>query len=798
MISYKLFNNSMILKSVFCIFLSFFYFITYAQEVQLIEKLKAHKLSIVEINTIDNQNVDSKETYLKAGLRIHEYKNNTFKIISDSTEIKGRGNSTWEFPKKPFRLKFFKTQSIEGIPSSRHWALLANFEDKSLTRTTLASDLGTYLGIKYVPRSIPVELVLNGEHLGSYQLIEVVKIDPNRINITTVNTKDNITTGGAIFEINRRFDEQYNFYTNNGVPISIKEPDDLNAKTPAIAAQHLNYLTGLLNKAEDALYSVNFTDTSIGYTKFFNVASVVDWYLTVEILKNFDIGDYSVFKYIDTKNNNKITYGPIWDFDLSSGNREGPIGFKAKVENAWLRRFFEDPNFEKLVKEKWLEKRAAVLSSMTFSINQNSRKIMSSALADQLIWEFATRANDKSFKDDIWFLKNWLKERIEWLDQQFSDNPIAYNPVVEDSYLSTEEDKSITSKLNASSSSDTTAYFFIVKKPSKGIVEFVNKLGDFKYTPYLNVNGVDTFYFSKGHSNKLNLDTGRVILNIISINNAPIATNYKDTLLEDAKLIKSKVNGLYKYSYDPDGDTLNFELITNPKHGKLDLNKDGSFIYAPIENFNGIDSFIYKVYDMNEANDTGLYEINVLPVNDVPIINSDTLLYQIRQNEKVVFDLQGELLERVIDIDNKLEDLEIEFDNSYIHGSMINGVSKKVIYYPDRNFNGIDNLFYRATDKLGYSKYSVINIRVLPNTNVKSFEHIFLYPNPTEGIFYFNNLIADNLLIFDYFGNKVSNYTYAQNGLKLQVNGSALPKGQYIVYLFYKSTIIAIKKIILI
>ena len=115
--------------------------------------------------------------------------------------------------------------------------------------------------------------------------------------------------------------------------------------------------------------------------------------MTVEITKNFDIGEYSVFKYIDTKNNNKITYGPIWDFDLSSGNREGPIGFKAKVENAWLRRFFEDPNFEKLVKSKWLEKRAAILSTMTSSINQNTRKIMSSAIADQLIWEFGTDTN---------------------------------------------------------------------------------------------------------------------------------------------------------------------------------------------------------------------------------------------------------------------------------------------------------------------------------------------------------------------------------------------------------------------
>ena len=72
----------------------------------------------------------------------------------------------------------------------------------------------------------------------------------------------------------------------------------------------------------------------------------------------------------------------------------------------------------------------------------------------------------------------------------------------------------------------------------------------------------------------------------------PVATNYKDTLLEDAILIKSKVNGLYKHSYDADGDALNFELLTTTKHGKLEFNKNGSFVYQPVENYNGVDSFM--------------------------------------------------------------------------------------------------------------------------------------------------------------------------------------------------------------
>lgn len=787
----------MFLKRLFYIFLFFIHVTTFAQESQLVTKLKKNKLTIFEINTIDNQNVSSKETYLKAGVKIHDFVKNTFKTVSDSTEIKGRGNSTWELPKKPFRLKFYKTISIAGMPASRHWALLANFEDKSLSRTKLASDLGTYLGIDYVPRSKPVEVVLNGEHLGSYQLIEVIKIDPNRINITTVNTKNNITSGGAIFELNLRRDEVYNFYTNAGVPISIKEPDDLNAKTPEIASLHYDYLVKILNTAEDALYSSNFADTALGYPKYFDVNAAVEWYLTEEILKNFDIGEYSVFKYIDTKNNNKITYGPIWDFDLSAGNREGPLGFKAKLENAWMRRFFEDPNFEKLVKEKWLEKRASVLSTMMASINQNVRTVANSAADDELIWKFASRPNDRSFKEDVWFLKNWLKERVEWLDKQFTESPIIFSPVVEDLYLTTDEDNTVTSKLTASNSMDTAAYFYTVKKPSKGIVEYINKEGDFKYIPNLNTSGLDTFYFSKGDSNDLFIDTGRVIINVNAINDAPIVANHVETILEDNKLVTTKMSGLSKYSVDPDGDILYFKLLLDTKHGSLNLNQDGSFIYEPDENYFGLDSFVYKAVDILGVSDTGIYKIDILPVNDEPVLIKDTLLYQIYQNEKIVFDERSELLEGAYDIDNTIDELEVEFENAYLQGSIVKEGSSKV-YYPNKGFVGVDQVAYRITDKMSSSKDAIINIRILPNNNVKSFNHIVVYPNPSKGIFYFDNLIADNILIFDYAGNKVGNYTFAQNGLKLQVNASALQKGQYIVYMFYKNTIVAIKKVSLI
>lgn len=204
----------------FFLFILFLPLISFGQNSTIIDKLKEHKLTIIEINTVNKEPITSKNYYLKASIKIYDYLNNKFAEIKDSTEIKGRGNSTWELPKKPYRIKTFKSISIGGMPSSKHWALLANFEDKSASRTKLASDLANYLGVVYAPRSIPIELVLNGEHVGAYELIEVIKIDPKRIDITTINTKNDFTSGGVIFELNRRQDEAYNFISSEGVPIS--------------------------------------------------------------------------------------------------------------------------------------------------------------------------------------------------------------------------------------------------------------------------------------------------------------------------------------------------------------------------------------------------------------------------------------------------------------------------------------------------------------------------------------------------------------------------------------------------
>ena len=144
------------------------------------------KLPVLYIDTEGGAPVVTKEEYLDATLTIQgnaEYNSATSTLYSGATEIKGRGNSTWlRFPKKPYRLKLDKKTDLFGLGKNKHWALLANYIDDSLMRNSLAGNIAEQLGVLKMD-SIPVELVLNGEHLGSYLLIEHVRADSKRVDI---------------------------------------------------------------------------------------------------------------------------------------------------------------------------------------------------------------------------------------------------------------------------------------------------------------------------------------------------------------------------------------------------------------------------------------------------------------------------------------------------------------------------------------------------------------------------------------------------------------------------------------
>ena len=153
-------------------------------------------------------------------------------VFADSLMMAGRGNSTWSFDKKPYKLRLKRPLAmIPGKAESRRWILLANAADKTMLRNAIASVAGEQTSLPFNPSYRFVDFVINGEYQGTYQLTEAVEIAPGRVDITPQRIPprpDDDLSGGYLLEIDGTQDG--NCFTTDRchVPIRIHEPDDDN------------------------------------------------------------------------------------------------------------------------------------------------------------------------------------------------------------------------------------------------------------------------------------------------------------------------------------------------------------------------------------------------------------------------------------------------------------------------------------------------------------------------------------------------------------------------------------------
>ena len=138
-------------------------------------------LPTVVINTQSSQEVTSKTTYI--GCNIYVISEDGKKILTGlQSKIRGRGNASWGFPKKPYRIKFAEKQRVLGSPSSdKSWTLISNHGDKTLMRNILAFEVSRRVGMAYTPFCAPVDVVMNGEYKGCYQLCDQVEVGSGRV-----------------------------------------------------------------------------------------------------------------------------------------------------------------------------------------------------------------------------------------------------------------------------------------------------------------------------------------------------------------------------------------------------------------------------------------------------------------------------------------------------------------------------------------------------------------------------------------------------------------------------------------
>jgi hypothetical protein len=348
------------------------------------------------------------------------------KKISGSTDIKGRGNSTWDMPKKPYSLKLSKKTSLLGMPEHKRWALLANYSDKTLLRTDVAFKMGEILKDKlgWTSRSQHLQLYMNNQYQGAYQLVEAIKIDANRVDIKEITKKN--PQRGYILEIDVRAQETFHFTTTKGIVVNCSDPDeDLDELIQGDTQTLFEKIKADVQHVEDVLYSDDFKDSNEGYRKYIDVDSFVDWYLVNEIAKNRDACfNYSVYMYYDSEKG-KYCMGPLWDFDIGLGNDGetecgNPEGFYIKYSN-WISRLFEDPYFVSLLKARWDTKKDDFIALQQY-INDRANYLKKSQVHNFKKWDilgqhvWPNKVVTGSYQGELDYLKAWLTNRISWLD----------------------------------------------------------------------------------------------------------------------------------------------------------------------------------------------------------------------------------------------------------------------------------------------------------------------------------------------------------------------------------------------
>lgn len=285
-------------------------------------------LPLVVVNTDGMRMMQSKDD--KVNSTVHIISDGGTSLLSKKdTECKGRGNASWNFPKKPMRLKFEKKQNaLPDAPAKcKKWTLINNYGDKSLMRNKIAFHMSRGIGLSYTPYCQFVDLIFNGEYQGCYQLCDQVEVNPGRVEITEMTPDDiegEALTGGYFIEIDAYANQEASWFESlRGIPVTIKSPDD-----DEITPEQSAYIKDYFNKFETAVFTYGFTSETTGYRKYLNLDSFLQYFIVGELDGNTDYF-WSIYMSKE-RGEEKFVVGPVWDVDLGFDNdyRTYPIANK--------------------------------------------------------------------------------------------------------------------------------------------------------------------------------------------------------------------------------------------------------------------------------------------------------------------------------------------------------------------------------------------------------------------------------------------------------------------------------------
>lgn len=383
------------------------------------------------IETFNRRAITSKTEYIYATM--YYVDENDVVTKYDSMQIRGRGNSTWNLAKKPYRIKFAEKEKFlgKGYANAKKWTLMANAGDKTLMRNAITSLMGDFLGLKNNPAHKFVDVTLNGTFIGNYHISDQVEVRPHRVNIKEQDyplTDSSDITGGYLLEADG-FNDGNCFTTSTySLPVRIHYPDE-----EEISYSQMNYIKDYIRKFENALSSSSFDDPVNGYRPMVDSTSLVNWFIATEVSGNID-GYFSTYFYKD-QNDPHLYFGPLWDYDIAyaNDNRKGDTSRQLMTDvgygnmKNWINRMWEDPWFARLVNNRYCEAVDAGLEDYMYNqIDSICKLIYDSQVLNYNKWGISTRVLRErilysSYDQYVNDLRSYIKTHIPYLKSTFAD-----------------------------------------------------------------------------------------------------------------------------------------------------------------------------------------------------------------------------------------------------------------------------------------------------------------------------------------------------------------------------------------
>lgn len=350
----------------------------------------------------------TKETYLDAKITISGF--GVYDDFSDSVQIKGRGNSTWGYAKKPYRLKFASKVKPFGLTKGKSWVLLANAQHGALMANAIAMKIGQLANASYANHIIPVELYMNGEYMGSYMFTEQVGLSGNSVDVDE--------DLGYLLELDSYFDEDFKFMSGiYDLPVNVKDPDlfdydeaERETKFSAIQADFAKF--------EETLYN----NGPLG--QYLDLDAAARFLLVNELVLNKELchpKSTYLWKGDMYSPDSKIVFGPLWDFDWAFGyentgryfeigyttgllsmGTEGRNFFEALMDNEEFRRHYYKV-WKEFVDNGYIEEISEYISDY-YSFAESSFKNNNDRWGD-----------GSEYGSKIKTMQNWLKKRHDYI-----------------------------------------------------------------------------------------------------------------------------------------------------------------------------------------------------------------------------------------------------------------------------------------------------------------------------------------------------------------------------------------------